>query len=255
MSPDVGLAKDARGPSDSSRRQGFRVVAVIQARSTSRRFPGKVLRPLLGRPMLACLLEAVRHCTSIDGIVLATSTDETDDAVAACGERSGVVCHRGTLDDVARRVLGAAAVGGADALVRLSGDSPLLDPALVDEAVKLFRSTSADLVSNVCPRTFPRGQSVEVLSCESLARAVEGMTTTHECEHVTPYFYSHPAEFAIRSFSATRPRPEVQLSVDTEEDLARCEAILERLGGPAWEVGWEACVRAADTLDARVDGE
>jgi spore coat polysaccharide biosynthesis protein SpsF len=137
-------------------------------------------------------------------------------------------------------------------LVRLSGDSPLLDPALVDRAVALFRLDAADLVSNVASRTFPKGQSVEVLSRQALARAVAAMTTRYEREHVTPYLYAHPDDFVIRSFTATVPRPEVQLSVDDASDFERCEAILSSLGRPSWEAGWEECVRASDALAARV---
>ena len=202
-----------------------------------------------GRPMLGYLLEGLMHCQCIDGVVLATSADRSDDAVAAFAQASGVRCHRGQLEDVASRLLDAADAVRADALIRLNGDSPLLDPALVDRGVDLFRSEPADLVSNVVQRTFPKGQSVEVLSRDALARAVAAMTTAYEREHVTPHFYSNAADYVIRSFSAARPRPDVQLSVDDEDDFVRCEAILESLGRPPWEAGWEACVQAADALD------
>jgi spore coat polysaccharide biosynthesis protein SpsF len=192
------------------------------------------------------------HCRSIDGVVLATSADGSDDAVARFAQASGVRCHRGPLEDVASRLLDAAVAVRADALIRLNGDSPLLDPAVVDRGVELFRSEPADLVSNVVQRSFPKGQSVEVLSRDALARAVAAMTTTYDREHVTPYFYSHAADYVVRSFSAPHPRPDVQLSVDDEDDFLRCEAILESLGRPPWEVGWEACVRAADALELRV---
>jgi spore coat polysaccharide biosynthesis protein SpsF len=226
-------------------------VAVVQARFGSERLPGKVLRPMRGQPMLGYLLEALTHCRSIDVVVVATSADASDDAVALFAQASGVRCHRGSLDDVASRVLGAAEAVRADAVIRLSGDSPLLDPAVVDRGVELFRSEPSDLVSNVVTRSFPRGQSVEVLSRDALARAVAVMTSAHEREHVTPHFYSNAADYVIRSFCAAHPRPDVQLSVDDEDDFVRCEAILESLGRPPWEAGWEACVRAADALDVK----
>ena len=226
------------------------VVAVVQARLTSERLPGKVLLPIQGQPMIGYQLEGLRHCRSIDRLVLATSSDPSDDAIAEFAQGASVSCYRGSLENVASRVLNAAVAAGADVVVRLSGDSPLLDPALVDHAVAMFRSDHADLVSNVVSRTFPKGQSVEVLSPGALARAVDAMTTPHEREHVTPYFYAHPEEFAIRSFTAAVPRPEVQLSVDDASDFARCEAILSSLGRPSWEAGWEECVRVSDALKA-----
>lgn len=227
-----------------------RIIAVVQARFGSRRLPGKVLRPMQGRPMLGHLLEALAHCSAIDGLVVATSTAPSDDAVASFAGDLGVACHRGSLDDVAGRILDAAIAQESDAVVRVSGDSPLIDPALVDRGVALFRSDDVDLVSNVVRRTFPKGQSVEVISRKALALAAAGMRTREEREHVTPYFYGHPEDFDIRSFEAAQPRPEINLSVDTEADFERCEAILGLLAGAPWEAGWQACVRACDAIGA-----
>jgi len=226
-------------------------VVVVQARFSSSRLPGKVLRPLRGRPMVAHLLDNMAHCREVDGIVLATSDQPSDDPIAAFAASIGVACHRGPLDDVATRVWSAARQSGADALVRVSGDSPLLDPALVDHAVRLFRSSPADLVSNVVTRSFPKGQSVEVMSCDALARAIDQMTTHEEREHVSPYMYAHPEQFVITAFRAEAPRPDLQLSVDDAADFDRCEAILEVLGQPAWKAGWEACARAHSQVGER----
>jgi spore coat polysaccharide biosynthesis protein SpsF (cytidylyltransferase family) len=166
--------------------------------------------------------------------------------IAAFAQEHGFACYRGLIDDVATRVLDAGRSAGADAIVRVNGDSPLLDPALVDHAVDLFRREQVDLVTNVWPRTFPKGQSVEVISYAALARATVDMTTDSEQEHVTTIFYTCPERWTIRSFTTERPRPELQLSVDNVEDLRRCESILADLGKPHWEAGWEACSLAAD---------
>jgi spore coat polysaccharide biosynthesis protein SpsF len=227
-----------------------RVVAVVQARLSSRRLPGKILKQLAGRPSLDYLLESLQRCTALSGVVLATSIDPSDDATAAYAAARALPCHRGSLDDVAGRLLAAARELRADAFVRVNGDSPLLDPRLVDEAVRLFFEGGADIVSNVHPRSFPKGQSVEVISIPAMQRAVNAMTTAHEREHVTPHFYARDGEFVIRSFQADAPRPEVQLSIDSPEDFARCEAILDSLDVPPWDAGWKACVRAFDSLGA-----
>ncbi len=217
----------------------MRIVAIVQARHSSQRLPGKVLRPLAGRPMLDWLLESLRHAEDLQGIWLATSTESSDDAVADYAARTGVSCHRGPLDDVARRLLDAGQAASADALVRISGDSPLMDPMVVSQAARLFREGGADIVSNVRPRSFPKGQSVEVVATQALQRAVSAMETAYDREHVTPYLYKHPDAFSLRSFQAERPQPDLQLSVDDEADFRRAEMILSQLDRPHWSVGWE----------------
>jgi spore coat polysaccharide biosynthesis protein SpsF len=151
---------------------------------------------------------------------------------------------------VAERLLKAGESAGADAIVRLNGDSPLMDPALVERAIRLFREAGVDVVTNVRPRSFPKGQSVEVLSMQALRTAVARMTAAEEREHVTPFIYAHPELFSIRSFQADVPRPEVQLSIDEPQDFERCAAILEMLGAPPWQAGWLACVAAYDRVVA-----
>ncbi len=206
------------------------------------------------RLMIDHLREGLSHAQTLTGIVLATSRQSSDDAVESYARESGIPCFRGSLANVAERMLKAAQSCGADVLVRLSGDSPLLDPSLVDHAVRLFSKEGVDFVTNVRPRSFPKGQSVEVMTTTALSDAVAHMSTPEEREHVTPYFYVHPDQIRIRSFTAVKPRPEVQLSVDTAEDFARCEMILKSLGRPAWQAGWEACVAEYDALSAAGKG-
>jgi spore coat polysaccharide biosynthesis protein SpsF len=228
----------------------MRIVAAVQARYSSQRLPGKILMRLRDRPSLDYLLDGLSHAAMLDGVVLATSTDPSDDPTAHYAGQRGIACHRGSLEHVALRMLGAAQEQRADAIVRISGDSPLLDPALVDRAIELFRSSQADMVTNVMPRTFPKGQSVEVIAVDALRSAIADMTTPAEREHVTPYFYAHPERFAIVSFVTDVARPEVQLSIDDADDFARCAAILELLPGAPWQVGWQACLAAHDQVVA-----
>jgi spore coat polysaccharide biosynthesis protein SpsF len=230
------------------------VVAVVQARLSSSRLPGKILRPLAGQPMLGHLCDGLARACTLDGIIIATSSESSDDVVENYARERDMPIFRGSLSNVAKRLLEAARWSHADVLVRINGDSPLLDPVLVDQAVSLFVANSVDIVTNVQPRSFPKGQSVEVIATASLAEAVVHMTTEYEREHVTPYFYTHSDRCMIRSFEAAQPRPEVQLSVDTAADFARCEEIMKMLGRPHWEAGWEACVKAYDELLALESG-
>lgn len=225
------------------------IVAVLQVRMSSRRLPGKALRTIRGRALLGHVVDRVRRCRAIDGLRIATSTDPDDDGIAQFARTEAVELYRGALDDVAGRLLNAAVAAQADALVRISADSPLIDPAIVDRAVELYRRQSPELVSNVVRRTFPRGQSVEVVAVAALRRAVEAMTTPDEREHVTAWFYANQTRVRIVSFESAEPRPQMQLSVDTLEDLQRVEAILARLGEPAAGHGLDAIIAAADSLE------
>lgn len=222
----------------------MRVVAVVTARRSSRRLPGKVLIPLHGRPMLAFTLERLQSVDRLDEILIATSTDRSDDPVAAFARAQGTHCWRGPLDDVLGRVHGAATGCSADAVVRISADSPLIDPAVVRTAVELYCDQAPDLVTNVHPRSFPKGQSVEVLSLSALERLAREATQPSDREHVTSYAYSHSERFDIRNFCAMRPRPELQMSVDTATDLERAAALLSASNG-----GFPTVDRLIDLVD------
>jgi len=227
----------------------LRIVGVIQARASSRRLPGKILKLLCGKPMLEHLLEGLAHATQLDGLVLATSVDTSDDLTEQFARQRNIACYRGPLDDVALRMLRAGESQHAQAIVRINGDSPLLDPALVDQGAALFRLGAVDIVTNVRPRSFPKGQSVEVISLAALRRAVGSMTAAEEREHVTPFVYAHPESFSVRSFVADEPRPEIQLSVDDPVDFDRCASVVDALPVAPWQAGWKACVAAYDSLD------
>src|SRR5690606_3770927 len=159
------------------------ILAIVQARFSSRRLPGKVLAPVAGKPMLAWLLERLAHVEGLDEICVATSRDVSDDAVATFCRAESIDCHRGSLEGVAARLLEAAETRGADAFVRVNGDSPLLDPRIVSRAVSLYRKFEPDLVSNVLVRSFPKGQSVEVVRTATLKSALDDIADAEDREH------------------------------------------------------------------------
>ena len=217
----------------------LRIEALVQARMSSRRLPGKVLRPLCGKPVLEYVIERLMRCRTLDELVVATFVDVSDDPVQALCSALGVYCHRGSLDNVARRYREAVEARGLDAFVRVSGDSPLIDHALVDSAVDLFRTGDWDVVSNVFPRTFPAGQSVEVVSAEALERAVDATSAADELEHPTLFFYRHPKRFRIHNMTSEEDHREVHLSLDTEAYAASIEAIIGHMTRPHWEYSWQ----------------
>ncbi len=224
------------------------VFAIVQARMSSSRLPGKILKKVYEETLLDHLLHRLRLCQLIDGIVLATSTDSSDDPVFEYADFNGLQCYRGSLDDVASRLLGAAYLFDLVHLVRVSGDSPMLDPAIVDQAIEIYRNSEVDIVTNVQQRTFPRGQSVEVFSTSALEKALGRDMNDNDREHVTPYFYRHPESFRIVNFIYPGRRGEAQLSVDTEADLERFTCIMKLLGPPYWSHGLENLLSAYDLI-------
>jgi spore coat polysaccharide biosynthesis protein SpsF (cytidylyltransferase family) len=197
-----------------------------------------VLSEAAAKPLLAYVVERVRRATLIDELLVATSDDPSDDAVASFCRAAGVNCHRGSLDDVAGRILGAVRAHGLDAFVRISGDSPLLDQSLVDRAVALLRDAGSDVATNVYPtRTFPHGQSVEAIRTEAFERGYALAADAADLEHVTPAFYRHADEFVIASFMHDPDLGNVQLAVDTEADLDTFGDVLAAMSRPHWDYG------------------
>jgi spore coat polysaccharide biosynthesis protein SpsF (cytidylyltransferase family) len=216
----------------------MRVGAVIQARMGSERLPGKVLHRVAGKPLLQYLLERVRRCGCLDGVVVATSAEEADGPVAAFCREQGVPCQRGPLADVARRFRDVLDRHPWDGFVRLSGDNPLLDPGLIERAVGLFRQGSeVDLVTNVLVRTYPPGQSVEVVRSATFRRAYTLMREPDDFEHVTRFFYKNRDLFRVVDFTSGRDHRGVHLAIDTPGHLNTFAAIVGRMARPHWDYG------------------
>lgn len=211
---------------------------IIQARCNSRRLPGKVLMEVAGRPLIQYLVERLRHCRRVDRLIVATSDQESDDSLAGWCDQAGLALVRGPLDDVAGRFLLAARQYRLDNFVRINADSPLLDPEIVDRAIALFGENSQDLVTNTLIRSFPKGQSVEVIRTSLLAAAHAAMGV-EEREHVTQYFYCHAESFGIRNFDHVPNLASLQHSVDTPEDFAAFAALIASMTRPHWEYGLE----------------
>ena len=201
---------------------------VVQARLSSKRLPRKMLKPLLGRPLLHWVIFRIKQSVTVRHIIVATSDRPEDDAIVECSKKAGVECFRGDLENVQSRFVGIVRKSQALAFVRVSGDSPMIDSSLIDQAVTLYDSENYDLVTNVQKRTFPKGQSVEVLRSDTFLEAASLRSNQADREHVTRYYYENPSKFRILNFQSDIDYGGVQLSVDTHDDFIRMEQLMER---------------------------
>jgi spore coat polysaccharide biosynthesis protein SpsF len=206
------------------------VVAIIQARMSSRRFPGKVLEDIHGKPMLLRVVERVKRCKSINTVVLATSTQVEDNVIAQFCEKEGITCFRGELNDVLKRYCDAAKQYSADIIVRITADCPLHDPAVIQNAIDKFKSGQFDYVTNIMQRTYPDGTDTEVLSLETLHRLKKEALQPDEREHVTLYMLRHPTQFRIGHFLQDEDLSSLRWTVDFPEDLAFVRNVYDFFG-------------------------
>ncbi|HEX2571004.1 MAG TPA: glycosyltransferase family protein [Polyangia bacterium] len=222
----------------------MRTVIIVQARMTSTRLPGKVLADLAGRPMLAQELARLRRCRRAEEIVVATTTNATDDPVVALAEKEGVRWFRGDEHDVLSRYLGAAREARAEVVVRVTADCPLIEPALVDEVVRALTGEgpapeSADYASNIQRRTFPRGLDAEALYMDVLERVGRLGRTREAREHVTFFIHrERPELFLLRSVTGSEDHSDLRWTVDEPADLELVRRIYELGGLGAREVGF-----------------
>jgi glutamate-1-semialdehyde aminotransferase/spore coat polysaccharide biosynthesis protein SpsF (cytidylyltransferase family) len=195
----------------------MRIVAVVQARMSSTRLPGKVLAEIEGRPLLAILLTRLSFAKHLDEIIVATSNLESDDAISDLVTSMGIQVYRGSIDDVRSRFIGAASKTKADCIVRITGDCPLTDPKIVDTAIEKFKLTNSDYVSNVNPPTFPDGLDVEVFSVSALRQAVSYSKSKEDIEHVTPFLRSR--SFPQDNLALEKNLSGIRWTVDTAADM------------------------------------
>lgn len=173
------------------------IIAILQARLSSTRLPGKVLKPVLGQPMLARHIERIHRSRRIGQLVVATSTHSSDDPLALLCETLGVSCYRGSLEDVLDRFYQAARSFQPEHVVRLTGDCPLADPAVIDQCIDLHVAGGYDYTSNCHPPTYPDGLDVEVIRFPVLQAAWREATLASEREHVMPFVWRRPERFRL----------------------------------------------------------
>jgi len=218
-----------------------RVVASVEARMGSSRLPGKVLMDINGKPSLSRLVARLRACKTLDDIVVATSVDPRDDAIAAWGEKEGVEVYRGSEDDVLQRVVDAQRFMTSDIVVEVTGDCPLLSAHVIDLGVETFFANDADVVTNARVPSYPMGADVQVFRTADLSWVAANVTDPAVREHVSLYFYENPAKYRVIHLTAP-PRwqgPRYRFQLDYEEDLRFIREVYARLEprfGPTFDL-------------------
>ncbi len=217
-----------------------RVGLVIFSRLDSSRLPGKALLDIAGRPMLSWVIERLRCLRGTDRIVVATTDRDIDDPIVKLAEFEGVEVFRGDVDNVAGRALACCEHFGFERMARICGDSPLLDVSLYQSALARDDTADWDLISNVFPRSYPTGASMELVSVMALRTALSGTVDDQDREHMTRYFYRKSERFRILNLSAPDDRYlGVRLVVDTPRDLERVRFIMHVDRGDPCEVDLE----------------
>jgi spore coat polysaccharide biosynthesis protein SpsF len=211
----------------------MKISATLVARMGSSRLPGKTLRPILGRPMLALQIERIRQSLLIDEVIVATSTAPENDAIEALAASEGAGCFRGSEDDVLGRVVGALRAYDVDLHVEFMGDNPVPDAGIIDAIVGFYlkHQDRYDYVTNGITTTYPPGAEVYVYPARVLYDAESRATDPVTREHVGIHIYQHPDRFRVHNIEAPPwlRFPDVHLEVDTEEDFALVKAVYEHL--------------------------
>ncbi len=219
---------------------------VIFSRLDSQRLPGKALKPFAGRALIGHVIDRALRAKTADAVIVATSDRPVDDPIADFVAAQGAALFRGDAEDVLGRAAACAKAFGLKEMIRICGDSPFIDPLLLDQAVQIHREETPDLTTNLSPRTFPAGMSLEVIDAGALER-VEALTgEKDDREHVTTYFYRHPDDFSIRNIDTEDGGyEEFPLTVDTAEDLVQANWIACHLADKKGDYGMDEVLELA----------
>lgn len=226
------------------------IVAIIQARMTSTRLPGKVLLDIHGKPMLQRVVERAGRASTVNQIMVATTVEHSDDPIVDFCRKNEIPVSRGSLSDVLDRYMQAARAAHADVVVRLTADCPLLDAQVVDDVVQAFLGPNGsqpyDFAANRLPppwhRTYPIGLDTEVVSMQALERAWREAREPYQREHVMPYFYEQEGRFRVKVIDAPADYGWMRWTVDTPQDLELVRTIFDRFA-PQEDFAWMDVVR------------
>jgi len=196
-----------------------KILIIIQARQTSKRFKNKVLHLIYNIPIIQHVVNRIKKSKKMTKLVISSSLNKSDDDLIYYLKKNKVNFFRGDLNNVALRLYKTAKIYKVKSFVRISGDSPLIDPKLIDKAIMIAnKEKKYDIITNTFPRTFPKGQSVEVIKTSLIKKYLKNFSKLDK-EHVTKYFYDNSNRFLIKNFTFNGKNKIMKLSIDTKRDL------------------------------------
>lgn len=208
-----------------------RIEIYVQARMSSTRLPGKVLKEVLGKPLLFYLTERLKRAHQADAVAILTTTSPKDEPIRSFCKENKILCYEGPEDNVLERYYQVAKERRPDAVVRVTSDCPLIDPQIIDEVILAYKTDSPDVdyVSNTLTRTYPRGMDTEVFSYDALEKTYLSAKSPDEQEHVTLFMYRHPEIFKLKNVACKKGNSGFRLTVDTEDDFKLINLLLHEL--------------------------
>jgi len=226
------------------------IVAILQARMSSARLPGKVLAPLGGLPMIGRQLERIARSRRLTTTIVATSTEPADDPIASVATDFGTACYRGSLNDVLDRFRGAVRTVDAAHVVRLTADCPLTDPHVLDRVIEAHLEHGCDYTANVIEPCYPDGLDVEVVTKSALERLWQEASLQDEREHVTLRVHRRSGEFSRHSVRCDRDLSSQRWTVDFEQDLEFVRRVFDELHPTHPEFGMEDVLELLERVPA-----
>ena len=207
----------------------MKVNAIFQVRMGSTRLPGKILKKIMGRPLLWHVVQRVKAARLVDRIILATTEERKDDQIVKFAKRMKLLYYRGSTDNVLDRVYQAAKKFSSDIIVRITPDDPFKDPKIIDEFVSYFLKNKFDYISNTIKPTYPEGLDIEIFSFSALEKAWLKAKKPSEKEHLTPYIWKNPKKFKIKNLALKKNLSFMRWTIDHQKDLDFAREVYKKL--------------------------
>ncbi len=204
------------------------MLAIIQARMSSNRLKGKVLKLLGKKTLLQWVIDNTIKSKQIKKIVVATSLNPDDDKIFNFCKNKNIDCFRGSLNNVYSRFVEVVKKYNVTSFIRITADSPFIDPSLIDYGIKLYKTKKYEIVMNTYPRSFPKGQSFSIYNAKVFVNNLKNVKKKNHKEHITPYFYANSKKFNIKNVFYTSNQSDLNMSIDTNADLVKARKIIKK---------------------------
>ena len=204
------------------------MICIIQARLDSKRLYGKVLKKIQNRPILKIISLRLSKLKTIDNIVIATTKRKIDNKISEFCLKNNIKCFRGSLNNVLQRYVDCANFFCENDIIRITGDSPLVDIRILKKMIDIYNSKKYDLVTNVFPRTFPKGLSIEIFKKQTLIKILSSKLNRTHREHIMTYIYANEKNFSINNFKSKNNFSNINFSIDTLDDLNKIKNLIKK---------------------------